>query len=111
MPCDEFDEDAGNNRAGDRDGIKMNRFFIDHNALELIKKELAKENAHAMRIFTGGGCCSRFEIAPVKKALAGDVAFTQGGIKVYMEEELAESAPAIEIKLDGKKGLIIELRE
>lgn len=89
----------------------MSRLFIDLNALELIKKELAKENAPAMRIFTGGGCCSRFENAPVKKALAGDVAFTQGGIKVYIEKELAENASAIEIKLDEKKGLIIEIRE
>jgi Fe-S cluster assembly iron-binding protein IscA len=80
----------------------MNRLFIDRNAIELIKKELAKENAHAMRIFTGGGCCSRFEIVPVKKALAGDVTYKEGGIKIYMEKELAENASAIEIKLDEK---------
>jgi Fe-S cluster assembly iron-binding protein IscA len=87
----------------------MSRLFIDHNALELIKKELAKENAPAMRIFTSGGCCNRFEIAPVKKALAGDVTIMQGGVKVYMEKELAESASAIEIKFDEKKGLIIRM--
>lgn len=87
----------------------MSKLIIDDNALELVKKELAAENAPAMRIFTSGGCCSRFEIAPVKKPLAGDVTCKQGGIKIYIEKELAESASAIEIKFDEKKGLIIEL--
>lgn len=87
----------------------MSKLIIDKNALELIKKELAAEKAPAMRIFTSGGCCSRFEIAPVKKALSGDVAFVQGGIKVYMEKELAQSASIIDIKFDEQKGLIIEL--
>ncbi len=85
--------------------------FIEDNALALIKKELLKENAHAMRIFTSGGCCNRFEIAPAKKPLAGDVTFMHGGIKVYMEKELAQSASIIDIKFDEQKGLIIELRE
>lgn len=89
----------------------MGRLFIDDNALQLIKKELAGENAPAMRIFTSGGCCNRFEIAPVKKALAGDVAFMQDGIKVYLEKELAESTSSIEIKFDETKGLIIKLCE
>lgn len=87
----------------------MNRLFIDDNALELIKKEMAKENVHAMRIFISGGCCSRFEITPVKKALASDVVFMQGKIKVYLEKELAENASDIKIKLDENRGLIIEL--
>ena len=83
--------------------------FIDDNALALIKKELLKENAPAVRIFTRGGCCNRFEIMPVKKSLAGDVTFMHGGIKVYIEKELAENTSAIEIKFDEQKGLIIEL--
>lgn len=87
----------------------MGKLFIDDNALELIKKELAAENARAMRIFTSGGCCARFEIMPVKKALAGDVIYNHGGIKVYVEKELAENTSAIEIKFDENKGLIIEL--
>lgn len=82
---------------------------IDGRAIELVKKELAKENAPAMRIFTRGGCCDRFEIAPVKKALAGDVTFMQSGIKIYVEKELAGSASQIEIKFNEQKGLIIEL--
>lgn len=85
--------------------------LIDNKAIELIKRELAKENTDAMRIFTRGGCCNRFEIAPVKKALAGDVTFMQGGVKIYLEKELAESASAIELKFDERKGLIIELRD
>ncbi len=87
----------------------MSKLIIDNNALELIKKELAAEKAPAVRIFTSGGCCNRFDIAPVKKALAGDVTFMQGGIKVYMEKELAKSTSALGIKLDEQKGLIIEL--
>ncbi|MBU4373257.1 MAG: hypothetical protein KKD69_09610 [Euryarchaeota archaeon] len=89
----------------------MGKLFIDDKASELLKKELLRENASAMRIFTSGGCCSRFEMAPVKKALAGDITFMQGGIKVYVEKELAESTSAIQIKFDEEKGLIIELHE
>lgn len=89
---------------------KMKRkLSIDNNALLLIKKELAAENAPAMRIFTSGGCCSRFEITPVKKGLASDVIYSQGGIKIYIEKELDENASVIEMKFDEKKGLIIEL--
>ncbi len=85
------------------------KLSIDKDALLLLKKELAAENAPAMRIFTSGGCCSRFEITPVKKPLSGDVTYSQGGIKVCIEKELDENASAIEIKLDERKGLIIEL--
>ncbi len=89
---------------------KLNRkLSIGKNALLLIKKELTAENAPAMRIFTSGGCCSRFEIMPVKKPLAGDVTYSYGGIKVCIEKELDENASAIEIKFDEMKGLIIEL--
>ncbi len=89
---------------------KLNRkLSIDDGALLLIKKELVAENAPAMRIFTSGGCCSRFEISPVKKVLAGDVSYSQGGINIYIEKELDENASSIRIKFDEKKGLIIEL--
>jgi len=87
----------------------MSKLLIDDKALELLKKELAKENTDAVRIFTRGGCCDRFEIAPVKKALAGDVTFMQSGVKIYVEKELAGSASQIEIKFNEQKGLIIEL--
>ncbi|MFA4935852.1 MAG: hypothetical protein WC568_08460 [Candidatus Methanoperedens sp.] len=90
----------------------MSKLFIDDNAIELIKKELVKEHAYAMRIFTGGGgCCKRFEITPVKKPLAGDVTIIQGGINIFIEKELVDSAKAIEIKLDENKGLLINLIE
>ncbi len=90
----------------------MSKLFIDDNAIELLKKELLKENANAMRIFTGGGgCCKRFEITPVKKPLACDVTFTEGGINIFIEKELVDSAKAIEIKLDENKGLLINLIE
>lgn len=87
----------------------MGKLSIDDDALELLKKELAREHAPAMRIFTSGGCCARFEITPVKKGLTGDVIYNQGGINIYIEKELAKNASAIGIKFDEKKGLIIEL--
>ena len=87
----------------------MSKLLIEDNAIELIQKELIKENANAMRIFTGGGgCCKRFEIAPVKKALAGDVTFIKSGITIAVEKELLENTECIHIKLDEKKGLILE---
>ncbi len=97
----------------EKDGLyhgKLNwKLSIDKKALELLKKELAAENASAMRLFTTGGCCSRFEITPVRKALAGDVIYNEGGIKIYIEKELDDNTSAIEIKFDKRKGLIIEL--
>ena len=87
----------------------MSRLLIEDKAIGLIQKELIKENANAMRIFTGGGgCCKRFEIAPVKKALAGDLTFIKGGITIAVEKELLENTECIHIKLDEKKGLILE---
>ncbi|MDD5473885.1 MAG: hypothetical protein PHU34_07020 [Candidatus Methanoperedens sp.] len=88
----------------------MSKLIIDDKAIGVIKKELLKENAPAMRIFGGGGCCKRFELSPVKKPLAGDAAFMQGGIKIYVEKELAENTSAIYIKFDEQKGLIIEFQ-
>ena len=87
----------------------MSKLFIDDKAIEFMKKALAKENAQAMRIFiSGGGCCKQFEIAPVKKALKGDVTYTQGGVKVHIEKELVSSTVSIGIKFDEQKGLIID---
>ncbi len=83
---------------------------IDDTAIELIKKELIKEKAFAVRIFRGGGgCCKRFEIIPVKKALARDVTFMQGGLRILVEKEIAENVSSIQIKYDEHKGLLIDL--
>ncbi len=88
----------------------MSKLFIDDRAIKFIKKALAKENAPAMRIFiSGGGCCKQFEMAPVKKALAGDVTFTRGGITVYIEKGLADNTEYIGIKFDEQRGLLVEL--
>ena len=88
----------------------MTKLCIDDTAIELMKNELEKENAYAMRIFIGGGgCCKRFEIIPVKKALSGDVAFMQEGLRILVEKEIAENTSAMEIKYDEHKGLLIDL--
>ena len=87
----------------------MNNLFIDDKAIVFIKDELAKENASAVRIFTcGGGCCGRFQLAPVNKALKGDVTHENSGITVHIEKEIAENTGLIRIKFDEQKGLIIE---
>ncbi len=87
----------------------MNKLFIDDRAIVFIKDELAKESASAIRIFTGGGgCCSRFQLAPVKKALTGDLTHSKGGITVHIEKEIAENTALIRIKFDEQKGLLIE---
>jgi Fe-S cluster assembly iron-binding protein IscA len=84
----------------------MTDLLIDDTAIEIIKKELQKDNAFAMRIFIGGGgCCKHFEIIPVKKALAGDVAFIRRGLNILVEKELALNTSKIEIKNDEHKGL------
>jgi Fe-S cluster assembly iron-binding protein IscA len=88
----------------------MTTLFIDDTTIELIRKELIKENAFALRIFIGGGgCCERFEIIPVKKALTGDITFMQGGIRILVEKEIAENTSGIRIKFDEHKGLLINL--
>ncbi|CAG1008617.1 MAG: hypothetical protein OIN86_15405 [Candidatus Methanoperedens sp.] len=88
----------------------MTTLFIDDTTIELIRKELIKENAFAMRIFIGGGgCCKHFEIIPVKKALTGDITFMQGGIRILVEKEIAENTTGIRIKFDEHKGLLINL--
>ncbi|MFZ3167573.1 MAG: hypothetical protein WA130_08140 [Candidatus Methanoperedens sp.] len=88
----------------------MTKLLIDDTALELIRKELMKENAFAMRIFIGGGgCCKHFEIIPVKKALSGDIAFMRGGIRILLEKEIAQNSSGIRIKYDEHKGLLIDL--
>ena len=88
----------------------MTELLIDDIAIELIRKELIKENAFAMRIFIGGGgCCKHFEIIPVKKALSGDVTFLQSGIRILVEKEIAQNSSCIRIKFDEHKGLLIDL--
>ncbi len=81
---------------------------IDDRAIKFIKEHL-NNNTNAVRIFTsGGGCCSRFEIAPVKKAISGDAVYKKGGIYIYIEKELADNS--INITFDEKRGLIIEFK-
>ena len=88
----------------------MTDLFIDDAAIEIIKKELQKDDAIAMRIFIGGGgCCKHFEMIPVKKALTGDVTFIRDGLRILVENELAQNSSKIEIKNDEHKGLLINL--
>lgn len=88
----------------------MTELLIDERAFELIARELMREKASAMRIFTaGGGCCKRFELIPVEKALLGDQAFVQGGIRIFIEKEIAENTSGIHIKYDEHKGLLLDL--
>ncbi|HMB44826.1 MAG TPA: hypothetical protein VKL21_03290 [Candidatus Methanoperedens sp.] len=88
----------------------MTNLLIDDPAIELIRNELIKENAFAMRIFIGGGgCCERFEVIPVKKALAGDITFMKGGIRILVEKKIVENTSGIRIKYDEHKGLLIDL--
>jgi Fe-S cluster assembly iron-binding protein IscA len=88
----------------------MTELLIDDTAIEIIKKELQKDDAFAMRIFIGGGgCCKHFEIIPVKKALTGDVSFILRGLNILIEKELAQNSSKIEIKNDEHKGLLINL--
>ena len=88
--------------------IKMNKLFIDDKAIQFMINAQAKDKAPAMRLFiSGGGCCKQFEINSVKKALAGDVTYTQGGITLHIEKEIADNSNSIEIILNEKKRLII----
>ncbi len=89
----------------------MNNLFIDDRAIEFIKKALENEKASSIRIFTAsGGCCGRFEIATVDKALAGDVTFMQDGVKVHVEKEIADNTVSLWIRFDEKKGLFMEFK-
>lgn len=88
----------------------MTELFIDDPSLKLLRKELLKENAFAIRIFIGGGgCCTRLELIPVKKALAGDITFMIGGLRILVEKEIVENTSGILIKYDEHKGLLIDL--
>ncbi len=86
----------------------MSKLFIDDKAIEFIKGILETEKSDAVRIFiSGGGCCKRFEIKPVKKALAGDVTYRHGRIIVHVDKELATGAGSIDIRYEKEKGLVI----
>lgn len=90
----------------------MGELIIDDRAIELIHEVLSKENAEAVRIFTsGGGCCKRFEISPVKKPLAGDVPYQFDETTVFVEKDLVTDTQTIEVRLDEKRGLLIELKQ
>ncbi len=84
--------------------------IIDEASIELLAKEIKKEKAFAMRIFTGGGgCCKHFEIIPVKKALTGDVTFMRNGVRIFLEKGIADNSSTIRINYDASKGLLIDL--
>ena len=88
----------------------MSNFNIDENAITYIRDYLIDENAKAMRVFiSGGGCCSRLEITPVDKALAGDVTYERGGVTIHVDKAIIEGASSIEIGFDEEKGLLINL--
>ncbi|MGP8320084.1 MAG: hypothetical protein ACT6FD_04755 [Methanosarcinaceae archaeon] len=90
----------------------MGDLIIDEKAIGHIKQHLRDKSAKEMRIFIGGGgCCSRFEITPVKKALAGDVTYKRSDLTIHVDKTLIESASSIEIGFDEKRGLLINLFE
>ena len=90
----------------------MNEFHIDNRSLQIIKEELAEENADAVRIYmVGGGCCQRFEMALVHTAPDGDVQCKMGGVTFYVEKNLADTTSAIHIRFDKRRGLLIDLSE
>ncbi len=88
----------------------MNDLIIGDKAIGYIQQHLRDENAKAMRIsIGGGGCCSRLEITPVQKALAGDVTYERGGVTIHVDKALVKGASSIEIGFDEKRGLLINL--
>ncbi|MCX9083719.1 MAG: hypothetical protein OIN87_02850 [Candidatus Methanoperedens sp.] len=90
----------------------MTELVIDDASIEILKKELLKCDASALRIFIGGGgCCKRFEIVMVKKALTGDVTFKHGELRIFVEKEIALRSSKIEITNDEHKGLLINLTQ
>ena len=85
-------------------------FIIDDKAIGYMQQHLKNESAKAMRIFIGGGgCCARLEIAPVEKALVGDVTYERGGVTMHVDKALVEGTSSIEIGFDEKRGLLIDL--
>ncbi|HJH31952.1 MAG TPA: hypothetical protein C5S50_07220 [Methanosarcinaceae archaeon] len=90
----------------------MSNLIIDDKAIEYIQQHIRDESAKAMRVFIGGGgCCSRLEITPVEKALAGDVTYERRGVTIHVDKALVESVSSIEIGFDEKRGLLINLFE
>lgn len=88
----------------------MSNFYIDENAITYIRDYLIDANVKAMRVFiSGGGCCSRLEITPVDKALAGDVTYERNGVTIHVDKAIIEGASSIEIGFDEEKGLLINL--
>ena len=80
-------------------------------AAAFLKEIIEKENALAVRIYTGGGgCCKWLEMAPVNHPLSGDVTYVQDGITVFIEKGLVSDGETIEITLDEKNGLHIEIK-
>ncbi|MGP8320771.1 MAG: hypothetical protein ACT6FE_00385 [Methanosarcinaceae archaeon] len=88
----------------------MSDLIIDDKAIKHIQQHLKDVNAKAMRIFVGGGgCCSRLEITPVEKALAGDTTYEKSGVTIHLDRALVEGTSSIEIGFDEKRGLLLNL--
>lgn len=91
-------------------GENVCEFSIDDRSVEYMKELIESEGKKDMRIFIGGGgCCKRLEMAPVEKALAGDLTYERGGIALHVEKNLVNENSKIEIKFDEKDGLLIDL--
>jgi Fe-S cluster assembly iron-binding protein IscA len=91
----------------------MTNLFIDDKAIDFIKDYMGREDADALRIFVGGGgCCKWLEIAAVRKALAGDVTYNEGGLTLHVDKALVAGTSTIKITFDEQqKELLIDLLE
>jgi uroporphyrinogen-III synthase len=90
--------------------ILMSDLFIEDDAVQVIKDELAKAEKKAVRIFiSGGGCCPRLEIRPMDGALSGDVTYHKNGITFHIEKELVLHSSSINVRFNEKRGLLIHL--
>jgi uroporphyrinogen-III synthase len=88
----------------------MSDLYIEDNAVQVIKDELAKAEKKAVRIFiSGGGCCPRLEIRPMDGALSGDVTYHKNGITFYIEKDLVLHSSSINVRFNEKRGLLIHL--
>jgi uroporphyrinogen-III synthase len=90
--------------------ILRSDLFIEDDAVQVIKDELAKTEKKAVRIFiSGGGCCPRLEIRPMDGALSGDVTYHKNGITFHIEKELVLHSSSINVRFNEKRGLLIHL--
>ncbi|MBE0523080.1 MAG: hypothetical protein IBX40_01900 [Methanosarcinales archaeon] len=88
----------------------MSNLFIEDDAVQFIKDELAKTEKKAVRIFlSGGGCCPRLEIRPTDRALSGDVTYNKYDITFHIEKDLVMYSSSINVRFNEKRGLLIHL--